>query len=37
MQGEAPWDDYPYYFQDFPERFDLPAEERDSLVEGYWQ
>ena len=37
MQGEAPWGDYPYYFDDFPERFDLPPEERDSLVEGYWQ
>ncbi|MGK7395648.1 MAG: sulfatase family protein [Candidatus Cyclobacteriaceae bacterium M3_2C_046] len=35
--GDAPWDDYPYYFQDFPSRFDLPVAERDSLIDGYWQ
>lgn len=37
VDNESPWDHYPYYFNDFPQRFKLPVGERDSLVEGYWQ
>jgi len=37
MSGESPWDNYPYYFQDFTERSKLPVSERDTLINGLLQ
>ncbi len=37
VKGEAPWDDYPYYFKGFEERHTKPINERDTLIDGILQ
>jgi N-sulfoglucosamine sulfohydrolase len=34
MMEASPWDDYPYYFQAYEKRAELPVEKRDTIING---
>jgi N-sulfoglucosamine sulfohydrolase len=35
MNNESPWDNYPYYFDEYDDRALLPVEQRDTVIDGF--
>lgn len=37
VQGKSPWDNFPFFWGNYPERFKRPVEERDTSINGILQ